>query len=44
MTNADYIILSHLSTVENVHLNIDLFLGVITKAIIIIDICLLAMG
>lgn len=44
VTNADYIILSHLSTVENVHLNIDLFLGVITKAIIIIDICLLATG
>jgi len=29
---------------ENVHLNIVLFLGIITKAIIIIDICLHVMG
>lgn len=44
MTNADYVILSPPLAVENICLNTDQFLGVITVVIIIIDICLLVMG
>lgn len=37
MTNADYVILHTFPIDENVHLNIDLFLGIIAEVTVIID-------